>query len=71
MEFLQLQTLIIKDNIVVFYLKVRSLMLKLSNCCYASCATLIVRVGGMPWRNSLPYTSRLPDKVRAIKELVV
>ncbi len=35
-------------------------------CCYVRLATTIVRVGGMPWPQL-----ELPDKSRAIKELVV
>ena len=46
-----------------------------SYCCYAICATLIVRAGVMPWpkTEASNYHAQLglPDKGRAIKELVV
>ncbi len=44
-------------------------------CCYVRCATLIVRVGGMPWpkTGATIYQAQLglPDNGRAIKGLVV
>ena len=44
-------------------------------CCYVRCATLIVRVGGMPWPQTGATHNHaqlgLPDKGRAIKGLVV
>ena len=44
-------------------------------CYYVRCATLIVRVAGMPWPKTdaahYPAQLGLPDKGRAIKDLVV
>ena len=44
-------------------------------CCYVRCATLIVRVRGMPWPRTGPthYHAQLglPDKGRVIKGLVI
>ena len=41
-------------------------------CCYVRCATMIVRVGGMPWSKTY-YNAQLglPDKGRTIKVLVI